>query len=129
MKLAKRTRRGVVAWLAIFAMLCQSLMPTLAQAYAGRASSPLVLQLCTAGGFKQISLDGASPTSSPAKTFYTPHCPYCSSGHHFALPPVPIAIVADAQYVSTAFVPAVSTPRVKSRKLAAAPPRGPPARS
>ena len=126
MKNAQRVRRGVAAWIAIFAMLCQALVPTFAQARADRSPSALVLQLCSASGEQQVVLDDGASKPAPAKSFQTAHCPYCTGTPHFALPPVDLPAAIPARFVNRIYAPLVATPVVKSRKLAAAPPRGPP---
>ncbi|MHA6847971.1 DUF2946 family protein (plasmid) [Ralstonia syzygii subsp. celebesensis] len=128
MTTAKRMHRQIVAWVAIFAMLCHALMPAIAQAKAG-AASPLLVQLCSVSGVKVVAIDAGKSTSSPEKPFNGQRCHYCLSGSHFALPPASGSAPVIAGLPKAVFVPAVSTPRLKSRKLAAAPPRGPPSLS
>jgi len=126
MKNAQCVRRGVAAWIAIFAILCQAFMPTFAQARADRSPSALVLQLCSASGARQIGLDDGASKPSPAKSFQAAHCPYCTGTPHFALPPVDVPASIPARFVNRIYAPLVAAPFVKSHKLAAAPPRGPP---
>ena len=116
----------MAAWIAIFAMLCHALMPAIAQATAGSVAPALLVQLCSVSGVKMVAIGVDKPTSPPDKPFSSPHCPYCQIGSHFALPPAFGPACSVARLPTADFVPAVSTPRVKSRKLAAAPPRGPP---
>ncbi|AEA66012.1 hypothetical protein bgla_4p2520 (plasmid) [Burkholderia gladioli BSR3] len=107
-------------------MLCQALIPTLAQARAGHSPSPLVLQLCSASGARQIVISDNGSKPSPVKSFLAAHCPYCMGAPHFALPPAETARQTPARFLDHVLVPRAAAPCIKSRKLAAAPPRGPP---
>ncbi|SDG38126.1 DUF2946 domain-containing protein [Paraburkholderia phenazinium] len=116
----------MAAWLAIFAMLCQALMPTIAQASASHSPSVLVLQLCSASGARHIVIDEGTSKPSPVKSFLAAHCPYCAGTPHFALPPVVSQPPLAARFVNRVYTPLVAAPSLKSRKLSTAAPRGPP---
>jgi hypothetical protein len=119
----KYINRKVTAWIAILAVLCQVLMPSIAQARSGSTDDHLT-EICSAFGIKTVYLADGKSTPSPLLKFQAPHCAFCLSGP--IAPPsyyVPAVAVIDGVAV---VVPLVSTPNVKFRKLAAAPPRGPP---
>ncbi|HEY8099956.1 MAG TPA: DUF2946 domain-containing protein [Burkholderiaceae bacterium] len=119
-----------IALLAICAMLCNSLLPTLV--FAKAAANPSILaELCTTGDTKLVSLDQFS-AQQPAKAplsqgkIHSTHCPLCSTSAHLALPysDTPAAFITVIAGIS--FVPFRSTPRAKQLNLSSAQPRGPP---
>jgi hypothetical protein len=119
-----------IALLAICAMLCNSLLPTLV--FAKTAANPSILaELCTTSDVKLVSLDPSS-AQQPAKTplsqgkIHGAHCPLCSTSAHIALPhsDTPAAFITVVAGIS--FVPFRSTPRAKQLNLSSAQPRGPP---
>lgn len=113
------------AWIALFAILCHALMPSLAQARLLPALQ-LPVEMCSVAGRPgQVVLleDGKS---TPLKKFEPVHCLFCLASSPAAglPPPMPAQILELA--LTSPDLPAVCTPRVKSCKQTAAPPRGPP---
>ncbi|MGZ3241911.1 MAG: DUF2946 family protein, partial [Burkholderiaceae bacterium] len=79
-----------IALLAICAMLCNSLLPTLV--FAKATANPAILaEFCTTGDTKLVSRDQFS-AQQPAKVplsqgkIHSVHCPLCSTSAHLALP-------------------------------------------
>lgn len=99
-------------------------MPSIAQARSGSTFGSLA-EICTAFGLKAVLLDDGKATPSPLQKSHAPHCAFCLNGTPFAPPPshdLAVPIIATAAIA----VALVATPNVKPRKLAVAPPRGPP---
>ncbi len=122
-----RTRganQKITVWIAILAILCQVLMPTIAQARSGSTPSNLI-EICTAFGLETVSLNDGKAAPSPLQKLHAPHCALCVSGAPFAPPPSYDWAITGIDAVAIV-APLISTPNVKSRKLAVAPPRGPP---
>ena len=84
MTIFRRNRRQLTALIAAFAILCQTLLPVLAQ--ARMASAPdAVLELCTSDGIQKLTLIGDKLV--PMKQGHTQHCPFCLAGGFVAFNP------------------------------------------
>lgn len=105
-----RSRRTLVAWLALFAMAMQALWPLVSHA---QPSSQLLVPVCTVGGdIHYVTLDG-KPAETP-KAAAGEHCKLCVFGAvKLALPPTLAIAVLE-------FEPAVEAPPVP--QVAAVPP-------
>jgi hypothetical protein len=86
MKLPRHRARTWQAWLALFAIVLQALLPTLAQAVS--AQSGHAIEICTAEGIRTIHADEGSSTPAQSQPAAHAHCLLCNLGGHDILPPV-----------------------------------------
>lgn len=69
------------AWVAIFALLMQVLLPSIVRAAAPQNSQ--LLEICTAFGVKKMTVGDIDSSDSPAQW---QDCPICNIANAFALP-------------------------------------------
>jgi len=67
------------AWVAIFALLVQALLPAIV--YAGTSGGNAMAEVCTAFGVKKVASSDDTSSGMAAQ-----HCPLCTLAHLFALP-------------------------------------------
>jgi hypothetical protein len=125
MSIRRRINMPVAAWLAVFAMLCHGLMPSISKTVA--ASDPVhIVEICHPAEHDSTLAFNAEAQKSPAEKFSDPKCGYCVAGIAFATPPAFQFQAAVAEQPSTA-VRSASIPNPKSHIPLAAFSRGPPA--
>ncbi|MBN8495029.1 MAG: DUF2946 domain-containing protein [Burkholderiales bacterium] len=91
MQYFRRLRRRTT-WLALVALLCATLMPTLAHALVGAAGVGAI-EVCTSQGMAWVQPDAPGESSQPAThTGPLDHCPYCSLASQ--LPALPATAAA-----------------------------------
>jgi hypothetical protein len=128
--LNNRHRQQLAAWIAFFAILAASVMPTLSGAFARTVAAPHVADICSGDALKVQESLQARHHSSPAKTgIHLEHCPFClTHAGSFGLPPtspalLPLAsgqaVVASSWFRSRlALVPAWTTAPSRAPPLA-----------
>jgi hypothetical protein len=121
--------KQAIALLAIWAMLCNSLLPTIV--FARASNDPFILAtLCSSGDVKQISLDRFSPKQPAAPSLpggiHHAHCPFCYASAHAALPPHPSESAFTVLRVERGISRLPATENIKQRGSSIAQPRGPP---
>jgi hypothetical protein len=128
------TRRHLrpVTWLALWAMLAMTLLPTVSHALAfARGDAGRWAEVCTPQGLRLVAVDdaaGPSKGSLPTAAGHLEHCPFCALGADAAAPPpAPLALL---QLPPATFEPPLLLPAPATlfawRK---AQPRGPPSAS
>jgi len=100
MKLNKAARQ-VTAWIAMFAILLASALPSVSFALTSNANSQgLWSEICSTRGVKlaQEGADTGTNHSSPNKSMmHCEHCPFCfAHSVSFGLPPAPTALIPSA---------------------------------
>lgn len=110
---ARAERRAVIALLAVFALLVQALIPSI----AGAAPAPLAQGvICTSAGMETAPADGSLPG-------HVGRCDHCVCPAAGAAPPPP---AVDAALPRVTYVAAAAPlPRAKPPPPARAPPRPP----
>lgn len=92
-----------MTWVAILALLMQSLLPTVAHAVA--PSHRYLTEICTAFGIKKVQLESGAGDTRDARDARQ-HCPVCSLGDAPALPvcsselALPVSIVFELSFLS-----------------------------
>ncbi|MEN9866853.1 MAG: hypothetical protein RL748_2443 [Pseudomonadota bacterium] len=117
-------RRQLTAWIAAFAILCQTLLPVLAQARMSSAPDA-VLELCTSDGIQKLTLIGDKLV--PMKQGHTQHCPFCLAGGFVAFNPPDSPSLPPLVAQSFPYLQSSTALRSKLRDYATPVPRGPPA--
>ena len=125
MKSSRTIRKQFPAWIAIFAILCQTLLPMLVQARMQR-SPDLVLELCTSTGVQKVLLKSDNP--APVSKVHTQHCPFCLSGGFVAFETAETARLQTTAAGLLLPLPRDTVPPQTTRNYLTAAPRGPPAR-
>ncbi len=121
-------RTRLTSWIAVFAILLASLVPSLSQAM-GFEKGMSWIEVCTAQGSKWVA-DDAGDSGTPATTKHLlEHCPYCSiHSPALGMPPATISVaeaVDRGHEVPLAFLAAPRT----LHAWVSAQPRAPPALS
>jgi len=98
------------AWIAIFALLLQALLPSLVYAAAPKNSD--LSEVCTAFGIKKVATAGGDPARA---TLHSQHCPICSVAHLLALPSTHIGLHSPSRVAFDAPQPALSQDYPASR--------------
>ncbi|MET3131737.1 hypothetical protein AAKU55_002000 [Oxalobacteraceae bacterium GrIS 1.11] len=127
MFISKRIRRNVTAWIALLAILCQAMVPTLAQARAAASATPWA-QICSVANIAADSADQFGHASSPLKTLHAGHCSFCLSLGEWLLPGSGDGFVGPAK-AHTLYEAAPAPGRIASQACTSPPPRGPPPRA
>lgn len=86
----KRRKNGHLksrAWVAIFALLIQALLPSVIYAAAPKGS--YLSEVCTAFGIKKVAVPGSDQAGTGP---HRQHCPVCSVAQLFALPSAPASL-------------------------------------
>ena len=75
----RRSRRLVVTWTALLAVLLTALMPTLSHAF-GRQGPATWTEVCTSTGARKVALDdgGSARKPVPGAAHLLDHCPCCN---------------------------------------------------
>ncbi|WP_414718860.1 DUF2946 domain-containing protein [Undibacterium sp.] len=126
MNFKRASKRTLVAWLTMFAMLLQALMPTISHAGANRFSNNLA-EVCTSSGVQSVTLASGNKSSSPAKNDHGNHCYSCCCLGDAPLP----ALLSTGYFLATTigrteFSEPISNSS-NTTSILAAHPRGPPA--
>lgn len=119
---ARRARSGstlLVALLAAFAVLAQTLVPAVAMARSTSAGEAIII--CTAEGAKLVKVGGEEP--APSKIFGGFKCGQCVVASLAAITPDPAATIVPVRYAVRLEVAIVRTLGVRGH--ARAPPRPP----
>lgn len=122
-----RTRRRIVGWLALVAVLLAALAPAVSHALGGGTGDAWV-ELCTARGSQWVPADSQDPGGPPASHAFE-HCPYCSLQlPALGLPPAagPLLLGSPADQASP--VARLAVPHARQPRLRALP-RAPPSLS
>ncbi len=124
--LARRTRRLLVAWLGLFALVAQALLPVVhpvapSRMQAADASSLDKIVICTPYGFKLVSLDELPGDDTSRKSMPGQFCPLCQAAQTAAALPPP-----DGPALGRVPTPIVLHLAESDRLPPAAPATGPP---
>lgn len=139
----RQGRHRLTAWLALVVMLLGAFAPTVSRALAAARGAPLSIEVCTSQGPRwmspvrvQSSAPASAPTNDevndahdgPASTILLDACPFCLLlADRLGPPPAASVHVFDAE--SCGFAPEGQALFLPKAFLAAALPRGPPARA
>ncbi|WP_159603790.1 DUF2946 domain-containing protein [Hydrogenophaga sp. PBL-H3] len=92
--LARPFHRRFAAWLAMFAMVCSALAPTVAQAVVASQGGAGWVQVCSASGMVWVQADTAQAAdgetlvnASESMADASRHCPWCNLHGAAGLPP------------------------------------------
>jgi hypothetical protein len=116
-------KQRTIAWIAVFAILCHALVPSLSRIYAAPTSADAT-EFCPFHIAAALHWHG-SAHESPLEKFNAPHCGFCVAGIFLAAPPS-YALADNVSEVHRITTLLFSHSQYKSRTLISAPPRGPP---
>jgi len=114
-------RGKMTAWIALFAVLCQALLPALAEAHDTQSPTPWA-QVCGVGDITARARDDGFP--APVKKAHAEHCSLCVSALALTGATAPAVLIGKQH---TLIEPAPAPARVKSHEFTSIQPRGPPA--
>lgn len=92
MKRRTNSRLKGNAWIAIFALLLQALLPSVI--YAAAPTGSALSEVCTAFGIKKVVTASGDPAPT---TLHSQHCPICSVAHLFALPSTHVGLYSPSR--------------------------------
>lgn len=124
MKSSRTIRKQFPAWIAIFAILCQTLLPMVVQARM-QQSPGLTLELCTSSGTRQVVLK--SDSALPMSKVHTQHCQFCLSGGFVAFEMAETAHLHTPPPALSSYLLRQNPLQHVTRNHVSAAPRGPPA--
>ncbi|WP_332745214.1 DUF2946 domain-containing protein [Hydrogenophaga sp.] len=123
--LAHPFHRRFAAWLALLAMVCGALAPTVAQAVVASQGGAGWVQVCSASGMVWVQASATDASDGESMADASRHCPWCHLHGAAGLPPAalpPLALAPQAEPPRTqppGLTPATFWPAARSR----APPR------
>ena len=118
----RRGRRIVSSWIALFAILMVTFVPSLTGAFPASASLPWD-RICSAANG---AIDKSGAPDSPAAPHAFEHCPYCALHADLAPPPDPRLAGAGTALAFRAFPVAFARAPRGNAVWASAQPRAPP---
>ena len=124
-------RRQWCVWIACWAILFNTLVPTLSYAFSAANGNSVLQEICSASGAKYASVGAADAIKMPggASLHHLDHCPYClSDGSAPALPTTLPAAPAVAE-TGAYYPPLFYTAPAPLFSWSASKPRGPPSLS
>lgn len=118
----RRGRRTVSSWIALFAILMVTFVPTVTAAFSASSGLPWD-RICSAAN---VAGDRSGAPDSPATTHAFEHCPYCALHADLAPPPDP-RLAGTATVLAFRSFPVAFTRAPRGNAVrASAQPRAPP---